>query len=54
MLGETSVSSSAASTSKLYGNFTLELLFDFISACCWFNVALYFPLENLFCGKLFF
>lgn len=27
-------------------------LFDFISAHPWFDVAVYFPLRNLFCGKV--
>ena len=36
------------------GSFTLERLFDFISAYSWLNGALYFSLKNLFCGKSFF
>jgi hypothetical protein len=31
----------------------LEKLFDFIFAHPWFNVATYFSLKNIFCGKNF-
>ena len=32
-------------------SFALEILFDFISGRLWLYVALYFSLENFFCGK---
>ena len=38
----------------IYGSFTNEKLFDFISAHLWFDLSLYFSLKNFFAGKSFF